>query len=70
MFFKNIESFIEFVKNNWRNIIKAGFIFQIKPLKANLKPIILNITPSSNGKANSFSYTCYLIKKIYYIITE
>lgn len=52
-FSKDINSFIEFIKNNWNNIIKAGFVFQINPLKVSLKPIVLNITPSSNGKANS-----------------
>ena len=65
LFSKDIESFISFVKKNWNNIIKAGFVFQIYPLKVEYKPIVLNITPSSHGKANSsIIETLYRIRKI------
>lgn len=43
---------MNFIKNNWNFIIKAGFVFQLNPLLCIYKPLVLHIIPSTNGKAN------------------
>ena len=64
-FSKDIESFAKFIQENWNNIIRAGFVFQLNPLKNNCNSIVLHIIPHSNGKANSnIIETLYKIKSI------
>lgn len=51
LFTKDLNSFTEFIKSNWKCLIKAAFVFQLNPLLTNYKPIVLYIKSSSNGKA-------------------
>lgn len=34
LFSRDINSFINFIKNNWNGIIKSGFVFQLNPLNS------------------------------------
>ena len=65
MFSRNFDTFIEFVRSNWKKILKACFVFQFNPLSCRFKPIVLHIKPCSNGKANDFIINClYRIREI------
>ena len=51
-FRRNIETFSIFIQNNWKNIIRAGFVYQVNPFQMNNKSIVLHVIPHTNGKAN------------------
>ena len=64
-FSKDIENFSKFIQENWHLIVRAGFVFQLNPLKNEYKSIILHIIPHSNGKSNSnIINTLFKIKNI------
>ena len=52
-FANDIEYFMSFLKANWKDIIRSGFVFQMNPLHVTYKPIVVFIYPSTNGKANN-----------------
>ena len=65
LFSRDLNSFTKFIKSNWYNIIKSGFVFQMNPLHENLRPIVLYIHPSCNGKSNPLIIDMlYKIRKI------
>ena len=59
-FSHDIDHFMSFVKSNWKDIIRSGFVYQINPLHVRYKPIVVFIYPSTNGKANNL-----IIQKLY-----
>lgn len=61
-FANDIDFFMSFVKANWKDIIRSGFVYQMNPLIVSYKPIVVFIYPSSNGKANNL-----IIQKLYEI---
>ena len=46
---KNLENFLTL---NSKNIVHAGFVFQVQPFDIALKPFVIHIFPSTNGKSN------------------
>ena len=42
------ESFVQFY---WKDVTKAGFVFQMQSYDVKFKPVVLNIKPTANGKA-------------------
>ena len=65
LFSRNLKAFTEYIKNNWKHIIKAGFVFQLNPLYTPYKPIVLHIIPRPHGKADfSIVQMLYEIKNI------
>lgn len=52
VFTKSPECFESFIKLNYEKVIKAGFVFQIQPYNIALKPFVVHVLPSPNGKAN------------------
>ena len=61
-FANDIEYFMSFLKANWKDIIRSGFVFQMNPLDVSYKPIVVFIYPSKNDKANNS-----IIQKLYEI---
>ena len=51
-FTESPEVFESFIRLNYDQVIKAGFVFQIQPYTLDLKPFIVHVYPSANGKAN------------------
>lgn len=58
----NIDYFISIVREHWSDIIKAGFVFQIKPFLFPIKPFVIHFVPTTHGKANN-----QIIEKLYTI---
>lgn len=53
LFTEDPETFEKFINLNYENLIKAAFVFQIQPYHVDLKPFIVHIHPTVNGKANA-----------------
>ena len=52
LFTVNPELFESFIKANWTKVTKAGFVFQLQPYDPKIKPVVLHIKPTINGKAS------------------
>ena len=53
LFTKDPNEMEKFLAVNSNDIIRAGFVFQVQPYDVALKPFIVHIKPSINGKASS-----------------
>ena len=52
VFANDTSEFEKFLKLNSDQLIKAGFVFQIQPYNIMLKPFVIHVHPTVNGKSN------------------
>ena len=52
LFTENPDVLEKFINLNYESMIKSAFVFQIQPYNIKMKPFIVHIYPSANGKAN------------------
>ena len=41
-----------FIKLNWEKVIKSAFVFQVQPYDIRLKPFVIHVFPTPNGKGS------------------
>ena len=52
LFSKDPSELERFIKANSNDLLKTGFVFQIQPYDVTLKPFVIHVFPTVNGKAN------------------
>ena len=52
LFTENPEVLEKFINLNYESMIKSAFVFQIQPYNVEMKPFIVHVLPTANGKAN------------------
>ena len=52
LFMVNPALFESFIQYYWKDVTKAGFVFQLQPYDTKFKTVVLHVKPTVNGKAS------------------